>query len=333
LKRGTPRQVSGGEAGQTTSRTKALCCLCGDTMPAPFIAVRDNRTGILDRLFHYAQCHRCGLVSIEPLPDREAAVTGHEQGYRDIVAHAELQPVRAKPRMSALINRLRYLWHVVDGMPSLDRLPIRGKVVDVGSGTGEHVAELLRLGFDAVGIEPNAQAVAVATARGVPARRGTSEDPGYPPGSFDTIILNQVIEHLVDPVGAIRTLGGLLKPGGRMIILTPNVSGWPRRAFGGEWAHWHPPYHVHLFGTRQLERALTEGGLRVESIRTLTPAYWITASVQLMRHRSRSTGWQLPAAGWQPPHLVRLALAPITRIADVLGTGDCLVAVASKRGT
>lgn len=326
-------QFASGEAGPRKTLEQDLCSLCGDPMPAPFIAVIDNRTGMLDRLFPYAQCRRCGLVSIQPLPDAEATLTGHQQGYGDIVAQAEFQPVRTRRRLNALVNPLRYLWHVVDGMPSLDRLPIRGKVVDVGSGTGEHVAELLRLGFDAVGIEPNPQAVAVATRRGLPVTRGTSENPGYPPGSFDTIILNQVIEHLVDPVSAITTLRGLLRPGGRMIVLTPNVSGWPRRAFGGEWAHWHPPYHVHLFGTRQLERTLTDGGLRVESMRTLTPAYWITSSVELMRHRSRSTGWQLPAAGWQPPHLVRLALAPITRIADALGTGDCLVAVASTRGT
>jgi SAM-dependent methyltransferase len=300
-------------------------------MPRPFIAVRDNRTGMFQGLFPYARCHRCGLVSIRPLPDPDATLVGHEEGYRDIVAQAKRQPTLTRRRMSALIDRLRWLWHLVDGMPALDRLPIRGRVVDVGSGTGEHVAELLRLGFDAVGIEPNAQAVAVAARRGLPVTRGTSEEPGYPPGSFDTIILNQVIEHLVDPVGAVTTLSGLLRPGGRMIVLTPNVAGWPRRAFGADWAHWHPPYHVHLLGPRQLERVLTDGGLRVDSIRTLTPAYWITASLQLMQHRSRTTGWQLPTSDWQPPHVARLALAPITRIADALGTGDCLVAVASTR--
>jgi SAM-dependent methyltransferase len=286
---------------------------------------------MFDGLFPYAQCHRCGLVSIRPLPDTDVTLAGHEEGYRDIVAQAERRPSETRRPMSRLIDRLRYLWHLLDGMPALDRLPIRGRVIDVGSGTGEHVAELLRLGFDAVGIEPNPQALAVATRRGLPVTRGTSEDPGHPPGSFDTIILNQVIEHLVDPVTAVTMLSGLLRPGGRLIVLTPNVAGLPRRAFGVEWAHWHPPYHVHLFGPRQLESALTDGGLHVESIRTLTPAYWITASIRLMRHRSRSTGWLLPTAGWQPPHILRLAIAPITRIVDAFGAGDCLVAVASSR--
>jgi SAM-dependent methyltransferase len=307
------------------------CSLCGQTMPPPFIALRDNRTGRFGTLFSYARCGSCGLVSIWPLPDQEATLTGHEEGYTDIVAQAELRPIRPGRKMSALLSRVRYLWHLVDGMPALDRLPIQGRVADIGSGTGEHVAELLRLGFDAVGIEPNPQAVEVARRRGIPVSRGTSEDPGYPPGSFDTIILNQVIEHLVDPVKAIAMLRGLLRPRGRVIVLTPNISSWPQRVFGGEWAHWHPPYHVHLFGARQLERALTDGGLRVDSVRTLTPAFWITASVRLMRHRSQSTGWCLPSTGWQPPHLVRLGLAPITRIVDAFGAGDCLVAVASTR--
>jgi SAM-dependent methyltransferase len=326
------RQQGSGTGAANETLGQALCRLCGNAMFPPFISVRDNRTGLFDGLFGYAPCSSCGLVSIRPLPDREAALSGHSEGYKDIVAEAGRRPVGRDSRMRALTRRIRHLWHLVDGMPALDRLPIKGKVLDVGSGIGEHVAELLRLGFDAVGIEPNPDAVAVATRRGLPVTSGTGENPGYPPASFDTIILNQVIEHLVDPVPAITTLHGLLRLGGRMIVLTPNVSGWPRRVFREDWAHWHPPYHVHLFGPRQLERALTDGGLRVDSIRTLTPAFWITASVELLRHRSRSTGWCLPTVR-QPPHLVRLGLAPFTRIVDALGSGDCLVAVASARET
>jgi SAM-dependent methyltransferase len=323
------------DGGRTVAETldQTPCSLCGEKMPQPFIAVRDNRTSRFAGTFEYARCDRCGLVSIRPLPDHDAAISGHETGYRDVVAQAETRPAPTRGHLGALVAVTRYLWHLVDGMPALDRLPIHGRVLDVGSGTGEHVAELLRLGFEAVGIEPNPEAVALAQRRGLPVSTGSSEEPGYPPGSFDTLILNQVIEHLVDPVRAIAMLRSLLRPDGRMIVLTPNVSGWPRRAFGVEWAHWHPPYHVHLFGARQLNRALTEGGLQVESIRTLTPAFWVTASVKLMWHRSRSTGWCLPTTGWQPPHIVRLALAPVTRIGDALGTGDCLVAVASARGS
>jgi len=215
-------------------------------------------------------------------------------------------------------------------MPSVDRLPVEGRVLDVGAGTGDQVAELIRLGYDAIGLEPNPQAVAIARDRGRPIRQGTAEAPPFEDSSFDTVILSQVVEHLVDPIAALASLRRLVRPGGRLIVLTPNVHGVPRRLFGSEWAHWHPPYHVHLFGRGQLRRAISQAGYRVEQVTTLTPSFWLNMSVQLRRHNSQRTGWVLPTGAWQPLHAVRLVIAPATRTLDALGVGDCLVAVARR---
>jgi SAM-dependent methyltransferase len=215
-------------------------------------------------------------------------------------------------------------------MPAVDRLPIEGKVLDVGAGTGGQVAELVRLGYEAVGLEPNAQAVAIARSRGWPVHHGTAEAPPFEDATFDTVILSQVVEHLVDPIAALASLRRLLRPGGRLIVLTPNVRGLPQRLFGREWAHWHAPYHLHLFGRRQLRTAIGRAGYRVERVTTLTPSFWLNMSVQLRRRSSQRTGWVLPPGTWQPPHAVRLLMAPLTRTLDALGVGDCLVAVSRR---
>lgn len=47
--------------------------------------------------------------------------------------------------------------------------------------------------------------------------------------SFDTILMNAVIEHLIAPIQALKYLAGLLKSGGRIIIITPNIAKWTRR--------------------------------------------------------------------------------------------------------
>jgi SAM-dependent methyltransferase len=215
-------------------------------------------------------------------------------------------------------------------MPSVDRLPVEGRVLDVGAGTGEQVAELIRLGYESVGLEPNAQAVEIARGQRRPVRHGTAEAPPFADASFDTVILSQVVEHLVDPIVALASLRRLIRPGGRLIVLTPNVHGVPRRLFGNEWAHWHPPYHVHLFGRRQLRRAIAQAGYRLVQVTTLTPSFWLNMSVHLRRHNSQRTGWVLPSGTWQPPHAVRLLIAPVTRTLDALGMGDCLVAVSRR---
>lgn len=47
--------------------------------------------------------------------------------------------------------------------------------------------------------------------------------------SFDTILMNAMVEHLITPIRTLRYLAGLLKPGGRVVIITPNIAKWTRR--------------------------------------------------------------------------------------------------------
>lgn len=306
------------------------CTLCESRDWSKLAVARDNRTGSFTEAFTYLRCRGCGLVSLHPLPDLEELLSDHERGYGGVIAASGPRLPSRLGRRRWWERRLKQAWHRVDGMPAVDRLPISGRVLDIGAGTGGQVAELVRLGYEAVGLEPNPQAVAIAQSRGHPVRQGTAEATPFEDSSFDTVILTQVVEHLVDPIAALSSIRRLVRPGGRLIVLTPNVQGLPRRLFGGEWAHWHPPYHVHLFGRGQLRRAISEAGYHVEQVSTLTPSFWLNMSVQLRRHHSQRTGWVLPSGTWQPPHAMRLLIAPATRTLDALGIGDCLVAVSRR---
>jgi len=51
----------------------------------------------------------------------------------------------------------------------------------------------------------------------------------FPDGYFDTIVMNAVIEHLVDPVRVLKELHRLTKESGRVIIGTPNIAKYTRR--------------------------------------------------------------------------------------------------------
>lgn len=52
----------------------------------------------------------------------------------------------------------------------------------------------------------------------------------FPDSYFDTVVMTAVIEHLIDPVGVLAKLHGALKPQGRLVISTPNIAKWTRRA-------------------------------------------------------------------------------------------------------
>lgn len=102
------------------------------------------------------------------------------------------------------------------------RLPDGARVVDVGCGTG-FVLERLLDHFDASGLEPDAS---VRSRAAEPARSrvraGSTDDlRAVEPGSFDAVLLLDVLEHLDDDVGALRAVRTLLRPGGFVLATVP----------------------------------------------------------------------------------------------------------------
>lgn len=306
------------------------CPLCSGTAFSPRASLRDNRTGAFEGRFLVARCTCCGLFGLRPLPDETDLASGYERGYGPYELPQVLPLTPPSSRVAALQDRLRRYWHLVDGNATIDRLPMVGRVLDVGAGQGENVAWLRDRGHDVVGLEPNPRAVEICRARGLPVIQGSLESAELETESFDTVLLSQVIEHLTDPVASLGVVRRLLRPGGRVVLLTPNVEGFPARLFGLEWAHWHVPYHVYLYGPGQLRRLLIASGFGVARLHTVTPGYWLGMSFRLKRRRSQETGWTLPHDDWRVHPAARVAVAPVVRSLDLLGRGDCLIAVGVK---
>jgi 2-polyprenyl-3-methyl-5-hydroxy-6-metoxy-1,4-benzoquinol methylase len=101
------------------------------------------------------------------------------------------------------------------------RLP-PAKVLEIGCAHGGYVALLRWAGYDAHGTEMSPWIVNYARETfGVPVTAGPIEGQAFAPGSLDVIVLNDVIEHLTDPVATLGHCARLLKPGGFFIIQTP----------------------------------------------------------------------------------------------------------------
>lgn len=101
------------------------------------------------------------------------------------------------------------------------RLP-PARVLEIGCAHGGYVALLRWAGYDASGTEMSPFIVNYAKETfGVPVAAGTIEEQPIPPASLDVVILNDVIEHLPDPVGTLGACARLLKPDGFFVIQTP----------------------------------------------------------------------------------------------------------------
>ncbi len=108
-----------------------------------------------------------------------------------------------------------------------------GTVLDCGCDDGAFTVEVAgAAGADRVrGIEIDSDRAAIAAARGVEVLVGNLEERfGLDDDSIDAIVLNQVIEHLRDTDNLLKEVRRVLKPGGRVIISTENLSNWPNIA-------------------------------------------------------------------------------------------------------
>jgi 2-polyprenyl-3-methyl-5-hydroxy-6-metoxy-1,4-benzoquinol methylase len=127
---------------------------------------------------------------------------------------------------------------------------------------------------------------------------GTVESASFEPASFEAITFNHVIEHLVDPIATLQHSAGLLAPGGRIIITTPNVRSWGHRRFGASWLGLDPPRHIHLFTPRSLVRCAENARLEVVDVRTPARwAFWIWQTSATLKRRRVLPGADITGAG------------------------------------
>jgi 2-polyprenyl-3-methyl-5-hydroxy-6-metoxy-1,4-benzoquinol methylase len=154
------------------------------------------------------------------------------------------------------------------------------RVLDVGCSSGYLAKPLSERGNTIVGIELDPEAAREAEAFCERVLVGDVETMELPlePGSFDVVLLGDVIEHLRDPVRALARLRPLLRPGGRLVLSTPNVANWAIRLslLAGRWRYTERGIldrsHTHLFTRATLREALEEAGYTVDRIDFSAPA-------------------------------------------------------------
>jgi O-antigen biosynthesis protein len=155
----------------------------------------------------------------------------------------------------------------------------RGRVLDVGCSSGYLAGPLAARGNAIVGIELDPEAARAAEAFCERVLVGDVETMALPleTASFDVVLCGDVVEHLRDPVATLARLRPYLKPGGRLVLSTPNVANWAIRLslLAGRWRYTDRGIldrsHTHLFTRATLAEAVVRAGYRVERIDVSVP--------------------------------------------------------------
>lgn len=170
---------------------------------------------------HFAQerCAACGLLIAQPQATDAEARTYYQQIY-----YRHIWPDHERYWFENTDRLRRAEWPLLLSMWKEWPPPRGGRVLEVGCGYGIMLGLFREEGFQACGCDLNASAVAVCRDHGLDAVVAAA--PGLPwrDGEADLACSLQVIEHLSDPVGFVRELVGLVRPGGVVAIATED--GW-----------------------------------------------------------------------------------------------------------
>ena len=145
------------------------------------------------------------------------------------------------------------------------------RILDIGCGTGLNATQLARQGHDVFGIDLSPVAIEKFRANGLKGAVVNIEAGPLPlpAESFDMIYASDVIEHCVDTIAFLHNMRTVLKPGGILLLSTPNSAFWGYRLLGllglaaSEYQH---PGHVRFFSKRSLLASIDKAGFEIIAV-------------------------------------------------------------------
>jgi SAM-dependent methyltransferase len=214
---------------------------------------------------------QCGVVYLDPRPARAELATIYPDSYHAFSFTED---------NFGLVYRVRRWLEARRLLAAAGTLPDDAAILDVGCGDGFHL-ELLREygspGWRLEGVDLDPRAADAAEARGLVVHRGSIEELDLQADHYDFAILVQTIEHVSDPAVVLRAIRRVLRPGGRVLVVTDNTGSLDfslakRRHWGG----YHFPRHWYLFDERSLRKLAAHTRLSVDSLDTMvSPVNWV----------------------------------------------------------
>jgi 2-polyprenyl-3-methyl-5-hydroxy-6-metoxy-1,4-benzoquinol methylase len=213
--------------------------------------------------FHIVRCRQCGLVYVNPryhqqqlqeiyteeYYDHDGINNGLEFfGYNNYVDDEE----NIKTTFAKRLN-------------TIERYADRGKLLDVGCATGFFLDLARSRGWEVIGSEVSEFSARYARQTfGLDVRLGTLKQLNFQSQAFDVVTMWDVIEHVPDPLGELREVWRILRDGGVLSIITPDVGSLVARVLGTHWEEFRRVReHVYFFSRRTMSEALRKAGFCV----------------------------------------------------------------------
>jgi SAM-dependent methyltransferase len=205
----------------------------------------------------------CGLLWLEPRPTLASVAEFYKNYYTHgdeaIGATRSLTLRSLAGRLFALVFRCAGVERLRDDFVRLGLAHVEpGRLLEIGCGNGSRMSIFARRGWVVEGQEIDPDAARVVRARGHRVHEGLLENVGLQAETYDVVIADHVIEHVIDPLSLVRECYRVLKPGGRIILAAPNTGSVGHARFGEYWVGLDVPRHLWGFRLSSLSALLAK---------------------------------------------------------------------------
>ncbi len=264
----------------------AICCLC-ETEDAETVGVGEDfeyRTSPDE--FTAMRCFSCGLVYLSPRP----AISEFERIYP-----SNYHAFEFSEKDFGFVYKVRQRLEARRLLNWCNDLPSNARIIDIGCGDGFHLELLRDFGkkmWTLEGVDADTRAVTVAEKKGLKVHYGLLENLALPKNAYDLAFLIQTIEHVADPPQLLRDIRSLLRPGGRICIVTDNTGSLDfKLAKKRYWGGYHFPRHWNLFDKKTMRLLAEKTELEVENLTTqVSPVNWVY-SIRNRLEDNNAPGW------------------------------------------
>lgn len=167
----------------------------------------------------------------------------------------------------------------------INQYKISGRLLDLGAGTGDFLAEAKSRNWQVSGVEPNSKARDLAKGKEIQLQKDISEISG----TFEVITLWHVLEHVYDLKEYIDFLKTHLSENGVLLIAVPNFKSWDAEKYGSFWAANDAPRHLYHFSKTAIKKLFKEAGLElIETKPLLFDSFYVSILSETYKGNSYS---------------------------------------------
>jgi 2-polyprenyl-3-methyl-5-hydroxy-6-metoxy-1,4-benzoquinol methylase len=236
-------------------KTIESCPVCKATTFTHSLNCKDYT--VSQETFSVVVCDSCGFKFTNPRPDD--SVLGSYYKSEDYISHSDTK--------KGLVSRLYHLvrnYTLNKKMGLINKYVSRGTILDYGCGTGMFLKTCVNNGWKCYGIEPDADALKLATHNGASVfanKTGLNTfDANF---LFDAITLWHVLEHLTDLEETLNFFKAKLNSNGILVIAVPNHNSFDAKFYNEFWAAYDVPRHLYHFDKDTVEMLLSNYGFKL----------------------------------------------------------------------